>query len=46
MRLEVGENRVVKIRYYFFSPDVLAEVCGELNVLWQSNGYGYWTEGG
>jgi RNA polymerase sigma-70 factor, ECF subfamily len=43
VRLEVGESRVVKIRYYFFSPDVLAEVCGELNAAWQSNGYRYWS---
>ena len=43
VRLEVSENRVVKIRYYFFSPDVLAEVCGELKVPVQSNGYRYWS---
>lgn len=42
VRLELKENRVARIRYYFFSPDVIAEVCGELDVPWQSNGYRYW----
>jgi RNA polymerase sigma-70 factor, ECF subfamily len=43
VRLELRENRVANIRYYFFSPDALAEVCRELGVPWQSNGYRYWS---
>ena len=43
VRLEPRENRIASIRYYFFSPDVLAEVCRELSVPWQSNGYRYWS---
>ena len=43
VRIETDEDRVVKIRYYFFSPEVLAEVCRELSVPWQSNGYRYWS---
>ncbi|HEY7700411.1 MAG TPA: RNA polymerase sigma factor, partial [Vicinamibacteria bacterium] len=42
MRIGVDDDRITSIRYHFFSPDVLAEVCGELDLPWQSNGYGYW----
>ena len=42
VRIETEDGRVEKIRYHFFSPEVLAEVCGELGLPWRSNGYGYW----
>jgi len=44
VRFEVDGDRVSRIRYHFFSPDVLAEVCSELNVPWCSNGYRYWPD--
>jgi RNA polymerase sigma-70 factor (ECF subfamily) len=46
MRLETAGDRIVRIRYRFFSPEVLAEVCGELEVPWRSNGYRYWPRSG
>jgi RNA polymerase sigma-70 factor (ECF subfamily) len=42
VRIEAEGDRIAKIRYHFFSPEVLAEVCGDLRLPWQSNGYGYW----
>jgi RNA polymerase sigma-70 factor, ECF subfamily len=43
MRVGTEGNRVVSIRYHFFSPDVLADVlCEELGMPWRSNGYRYW----
>ena len=42
VRLGTDGDRVSGIRYHFFSPDVLAEVCRELGVPWRSNGYRYW----
>jgi RNA polymerase sigma-70 factor, ECF subfamily len=42
LRVRTEGDRVVSIRYHFFNPDVLADVCGELGVPWRSNGYRYW----
>jgi RNA polymerase sigma-70 factor, ECF subfamily len=42
VRFDFDRDRIARIRYHFFSPDVLAEVCAELEVPWQSNGYRYW----
>ena len=30
------------MKNYFFTPDVIAEVCGELGVPFRTNGYRYW----
>lgn len=38
-RVELAGDRVSRVRNYFFTPDVLAEVCGELGVPFRSNGY-------
>ena len=38
-RVEVEGEHVARIRNYFFTPDVLAEVCAELGVPFRSNGY-------
>jgi RNA polymerase sigma-70 factor (ECF subfamily) len=38
-RLAPDGDRVSRLQNYFFNPDVLAEVCRELNVPWRSNGY-------
>ncbi len=38
-RVDVVGDRVARLRNYFFTPDVIAEVCGELDVPVRSNGY-------
>lgn len=40
-RVEAGADgdRVARLQNYFFNPDFIAEVCGELGVPWRSNGY-------
>jgi RNA polymerase sigma-70 factor (ECF subfamily) len=35
-------DRLARVRNYFFTPDVIAEVCRELNVPYHINGYRYW----
>jgi RNA polymerase sigma-70 factor (ECF subfamily) len=30
------------VRNYFYTPDVLAEICAELQLPFRSNGYRYW----
>jgi len=40
--VETDDDRIAHIRNYFFTPDVLAEVCRELAVPFRSNGYRYW----
>ena len=42
IRLTEADGRVATIRSYFFCPDVIAEICGELDLPWRSNGYRYW----
>lgn len=39
-RVEAGE-RIQSLRNYFFTPDVIAEVCRELEVPLRVNGYRY-----
>jgi RNA polymerase sigma-70 factor, ECF subfamily len=41
-RLETDEDRLSRLRNYFFTPDVIAEVCRELGVPFRVNGYRYW----
>jgi RNA polymerase sigma-70 factor (ECF subfamily) len=38
-RVEADGDRVARLQNYFFNPDFVAEVCGELGVPWRSNGY-------
>jgi RNA polymerase sigma-70 factor, ECF subfamily len=45
VRIDADGDRIARIRYHFFSPDVLADVCGELALPWRSNGYRYWVFG-
>jgi RNA polymerase sigma-70 factor (ECF subfamily) len=40
-RFRIEHGAVAHIHYHFFSPDVLADVCGELGLPWRSNGYRY-----
>lgn len=42
MRVETEGDRISHVQNYFFSPDVLAEVCSELGVAHRVNGYRYW----
>ena len=41
-RLETAGDRLSRVRNYFFTPDVIAEVCAELGVPCRVNGYRYW----
>jgi len=36
-----GEH-LARMRHYFFTPDVVTEVCRELGVPFRTNGYRYW----
>jgi RNA polymerase sigma-70 factor (ECF subfamily) len=38
-RVEPDLERIARLQNYFFNPDFIAEVCGELDVPWRSNGY-------
>jgi RNA polymerase sigma-70 factor (ECF subfamily) len=38
-RVEFDGGHVRRLRNYFFTPDVLAEVCAEIGVPFRSNGY-------
>jgi len=41
-RVETAEGRLSRVRNYFYTPDVIAEICGELDVPFRVNGYRYW----
>jgi len=43
VRFRVEDGSVAHIRYSFFSPDLLEEVCTELGVPWRTNGYRYFV---
>jgi RNA polymerase sigma-70 factor (ECF subfamily) len=43
IRLTAEADRVAAIKFYFFSPDVVGDICGELGLPWRSNGYRYWV---
>lgn len=40
IRSELQEERISRLRIYYFSPDLLSEVAGELGVPARTNGYG------
>jgi RNA polymerase sigma-70 factor (ECF subfamily) len=44
IRLTEEEGHIASIRFYFFCPEVIAEVAGELGVNWRANGYRYWPK--
>lgn len=44
-RVVPQEDRVARLRNYFFTPDFIAEVCGELGLPFRSNGYRWWLTG-
>lgn len=41
-RFTTDGDRVARLRNYFFTPDVIAEVCRELDVPFRTNGTRYW----
>jgi RNA polymerase sigma-70 factor, ECF subfamily len=43
-RLEVNEGRISSLRNYFFTPDLIEEVCRELGLPFRSNGYRWWLK--
>jgi RNA polymerase sigma-70 factor (ECF subfamily) len=44
-RLEHEDDRVSRVRNYFFNSDLIAEVCSELGVPFRVNGYRWWLSG-
>lgn len=38
VELSDGGDRIARIRNYFFTPEVIAELCGELDLPWRANG--------
>jgi RNA polymerase sigma-70 factor (ECF subfamily) len=44
-RVEIDGDHIARLRNYFFTPDVLAEVCAELGVPFRSNGYMFSLKG-
>ena len=38
-RVEADSEHILRLQNYFYSPEFLAEVCGELNVPFRCNGY-------
>jgi RNA polymerase sigma-70 factor (ECF subfamily) len=40
-RIQIEENRIARIQNFFFTPELLADVCQELGVPFRSNGYRY-----
>ncbi len=44
-RVEAEDDRLTRIRNYFFNSDLIAEVCTELGVPFRVNGYRWWLTG-
>lgn len=44
-RIEADGDRVARLQNYFFTPDFVAEVCGELGLPFRANGYRWWLTG-
>jgi RNA polymerase sigma-70 factor, ECF subfamily len=42
LKVEPEGERIARLRNYFFSPDVIAEVCLELGLPFRVNGYRFW----
>jgi len=43
-RIEPDGDRVSRLQNYYFTPDLIAEVCGELGVPSRLNGSRWWSE--
>jgi RNA polymerase sigma-70 factor (ECF subfamily) len=44
-RVETDDGRVALLRNYFFTSELIAEVCAELGVPFRINGHRYWLTG-
>jgi RNA polymerase sigma-70 factor (ECF subfamily) len=44
-RLEVSDGRISRLLNYFFTPDLIEDVCRELTLPFRSNGYRWWLKG-
>ena len=44
-RVELDGDRIARVRNYWVTPDVIAEVCAELEVPFRSNGYKWGVAG-
>jgi RNA polymerase sigma-70 factor (ECF subfamily) len=44
-RVDVEDERLSRIRNYFFNSDVIGEICAELGVPFRANGYRWWLTG-
>ena len=42
-RIQAEGDRLTRVRNYFYTPDVLAEICAELRIPFRSNGYRFWN---
>jgi RNA polymerase sigma-70 factor (ECF subfamily) len=42
LKVEHEGDRIRRVRNYFFSPDVIAEICAELGLPYRANGYRFW----
>jgi RNA polymerase sigma-70 factor (ECF subfamily) len=42
-RLELDGDRVARLQNYFYNPELVSEVCAELNVRARSNGHRWWS---
>ncbi len=42
MTIEAEPQGIQRVRNYFFSPDVISDVCEELALPYRTNGYRYW----
>jgi len=41
-RIEPDGDRVARLQNYFYTPDFVADVCGELGVPFRANGHRWW----
>ncbi|MCA9645512.1 MAG: RNA polymerase sigma factor, partial [Myxococcales bacterium] len=44
-RLELSDGRISGVKNYFFTPDMIEDVCRELDLPFRSNGYRWWLPG-
>jgi RNA polymerase sigma-70 factor (ECF subfamily) len=44
MTLSFDGDRIARVRNWFFSPDVIADVCEELHLPYRVNGYRFWVD--
>ena len=44
-RIVASDTGIALLRNYFFTPDLVAEVCSELGVAFRANGYRFWLTG-